>query len=568
MGDDTPLITIETQALGQTTEPPDQWRIVHSTSGQAPATVVTTIATQPTAIAPLAAVSSGIENDDLGRRFLIGSRNGRLWNYQEDDGIVSPDSGSPDPDSLMPVGWGAICAYNDASYYGRGNRLWRRYYDNTGYPVHTEIKEMASHYELRSFVVWQNRMWFLGLASGGRTSLLTSDGVTVVSVLDFPQGFQGWVLHQHYGSLYIGGEIGSGEGFEALKGQVWRYNGASLTKLWEQEGADTALSYGVRSMCSWDRFVCWGKHGLASVDSRAGLWLYDAEEDALLEGPGLEMDPAASNYVVTAVCQWNGSVAVAFQDRRTITPSTYDHPCTVGWVRKGKYRYLGDGAWLDQSFGYRPATITQKLTSSEYDANLPGVDKVVSTGLLRCKVPADTRIRVELIADGGTPVEVKTIDHDAAAPEWRIVRFNTLDAGEQIRGVTFKYTVYLENLSDLAPEAAPEVAFVGFQFRPAPDRRRQWHVRVLATDDQERLNGDSNPLATRDALTDKLTNLWLTNEALRFWAPSADGATSGTGDGIKVTIGNFTEQSYRLSSDTPEVASEVSFTLLEELESA
>lgn len=222
-----------------------------------------------------------------------------------------------------------------------------------------------------------------------------------------------------------------------------------------------------------------------------------------------------------------------------------------------------------QSFGYEPTTISRHMKSSAYNADLIGVDKVWLTGWVRCKVPADTQVRIAVAADGGAETVVATIAHDAAQTGWRNERFSVVDGSDvNIRGETLNYTVYVEHLSnlDVESEANPEVAFVGFQFRTASEKRRMWHVRVYSTDGQDRLAGTPNPLATRQAIVDKLDELWRSNDTLSYWEASADGATSGTGTPVRVTLSAFTDQPNRVSMESSEVMSETSFTLLEVLD--
>lgn len=567
-GDDTPLLTLERRRNAGYTSAPGGWRVV-STMPLAP-DIIGGLTYDPMAIAPLEADDPGGASS-LDGRFLIGCRDGRVYMYDQTAGTIAADTGAPAADVTKPVGHQALIGYNGSTYYGRGNILMRRSFNNTGTPTHTEVKTLAGVTGLRSLVVWQNRIWFLGIASGGRTALFTSDGVTAVSVIDFPPGFVGWTLHAHYGSLYVGGEIGVGTGGETIAGQVWRYNGASLTKLWEEEEPDDALQWGVRSMCSWDRFVAWGRHGSDLLGRKAGLWLYDAEEDALLEGPSMDMDAnGATHYLVTSVAEWNGSVAIAIQDQRTITAGTYDYPKLIAALRKdGQIRYTPAGTWDGQSFGYTPATVTQYVTSSTHDADLPGEDKVWQTGFIRCKLPANTQVRIAVNVDGGTGTEVTvaTITSNGDLG-WRNERFRVDDSlGEHLVGVTLNYTVYLENTDTATDSTAnPEIDFIGFQYRPLPDRRRQWYMRVLASDGQERLDGTPNPLSTRQAIVDAITLGWASNVPLLFWEASASAGSSGSGSGIRVSLSGLMEQSFRLDTNSDEVMSELSFTLLEEVD--
>lgn len=568
---DTPLIVAERHDdLSATAAPVDGYALYAALPNNANA-AVHNFAYGVRAIGP-----SGNELGSAVGQYLIGTADGRLWKYDQSTHAVTEDPASPGFGLTQfdnQIGIDCIKGYNGATFYGRGRELYRRDWGGSGNATHTLVKHLGGADELRSLIVWQNRLWFLGLSYGGRTTLYTSDGVTVVAVLELPHGFIGYSMVAHYGSLYIGGAVNITPGGQQPGSQVWRYNGFSLTKLWDADDRDEGTEgFHVMGLTSWDRFVAWSRHGTAA-DPRAGVWLYDAEEDAVLEGPTLDLDPAASTYQVTQVTTWANTLAIAVRDRRTITASTYDYPWVVAFLRRdGAMRLKENTTSVDfagQSFGYEPTVITRHMKSSAYNADLIGVNKVWLTGWVRCKVPEDTRVRIAVATDGGSETVVATITYDAAQTGWRNERFSLVDGSDvNLRGETLNYTVYVEHLDDTDVEstANPEVSFVGFQFRQAADKRRMWHVRVYSTDGQNRLDGTANPLATRDAIVAKLMELWSSNDTLSFWEASADGATSGGGADVRVTMSAFTDQPYRVSMESDEVMSETSFTLLEVLD--
>lgn len=216
------------------------------------------------------------------------------------------------------------------------------------------------------------------------------------------------------------------------------------------------------------------------------------------------------------------------------------------------------------SFGYEPATIDRSVTASAYDADLQGEDKLYLSGYIRCQVPQGAGIRVGVIADGGSEVEVANITYNGDAG-WRNVDFDIKDGtGAHIKATELQYVVHVEN-SDKAtyPTANPEVDFIALQFIAAQERRRIWYARVVATDGQERLDGSANPLATRKAIVDKLVELWRSNGTLSFWEADVYASEPADGPEVTVTVSNLTEQSWRLNDQSGEVQSEVSFSLLE-----
>lgn len=560
-GEDTPLLVCESFVGASGT-----WKVFEAKPGQANGTPVGTVSSSITCIAPLAQ-----DGGDTQGNYLLGTRNGRVYHYSQSGAVVVLDSASPPADLSKPIV--AMTAFSDSVYYGRGASLYRRSWDGSGAATHAVVKTVNNIDTWMAMTVWQNRLWLLGSASGGHCTLFVSDGVTIVPALQFPHGVIGTDLLSHYGSLYIAAVQGAARGGDAKTSQIWRYNGSSLTQLWN--GEDFGEIGDVNpTLAAHDRFVAWPMTGRVETGKRAGLWYYDAEEDAILEGPTLDMDPAAARYEITKVVAWNDTIAVSMRDVRTVSAGVIEDPICVMFVRRdGGVRFKPNPAaantgWGSQSFGYQPATITRTLKSSTFDSDLPADDKVWLSGFIRCKVPQYSQLRVEVTVDGApTPIAVKTISYDGvngADDAWRNVSFDLDNAGEDIVGTSLNYTLYFENFDvDEDSEATPEVDFVAFQFTPAPDRRRIWYVRVLAQDNQNRLDGTPNPLSTRQAIVDKLFEFWQHKGTLSFWEAEADGVEPPDGDSIRVGMSNITDQPWRLSSASTEVQSETAFSLLE-----
>lgn len=165
---------------------------------------------------------------------------------------------------------------------------------------------------------------------------------------------------------------------------------------------------------------------------------------------------------------------------------------------------------------------------------------------------------------GGEGYVVALIDSDGT-DEWRNIRFEC-HAGLTgfLKATNMAYDLRLRNVDVSArPTANPEVDFIGFQFMPAEARRRQWYMRTVCSDGQARLDGEANPLDTRAKLRDKLQELWAKNGVLAFWEASPSGDEPDDADAVLVTMSNFADQPWRVSTTSQEVVSEASFSLLE-----
>lgn len=502
----------------------------------------------------------GNEKGDSTGTLIIGYSDGTLELLEQSTGTITSAGTAPGSGG---IGFNCIAPYNGSTYYTRGRSLIRRTYSDPGV-AHTVVKHFGTVDAFTGMTVWQNRLWFMGLGAGGSTTLYVSDGVTAVAAVTFPPGFSGFCLTAHYGSLYIGGSVDHAPGGEEVAGQLWRYNGSSLTKLWDARDAESD-GEAIISITSHDRYVVWPRHGNASLGTRAGLWYYDAEEDAILEGPTLDMDPASAEYIVTGVTSWNDTVALAMLDPRLPMNRTL-----IAFVRKdGGIGFKDNPAdptdLAGTSFEYEPATITRSVTSSMNDADLPGEEKLLLSGLVRAKVPQGTRVRIGITTDSDAEVEVATITYDAGeGTGWRNVEFDLVDGtGAHLKATEVSYTVYVENTDKATyPTNTPEVDLVALRFLPAAKRRATWYVRVIASDGQDRVDGTAQPLTTRQAILDELSALWRNNEVLAYWDAST-GGTPADGDSVKVIMSNFSEQSYRLDSEGTAVRSEVGFSLME-----
>ena len=560
-GADTPLLVCERGREPGTAE--GSWRAftIRDDHDFSEVRTITEDLGEITAITPIASESSS--GAAVGA-FLLGTQGGRIyrWLPGEQFGL---DVDSPEWSGGRPIGRNAMIGFNGAVYYGRSGALWRRV---SG--THTTVKALSNVDRLAGFCVWQNRLWFLGSAAGGRSYLFTSDGVTVAQVLEFPHGLSADSMCAHYGSLYIGAQMDKTPGDTlSTTGQVWRYNGSSLQKIWDGKLVNEE-AYGVESIVSWDRFVAWPKDGFGSGDKKAGVWLYDAEEDAILEGPCMDMDPAATRYKVTSLGVWNGSLVAGFKDMRTVDGAV--NPSWVAYVRRDGMFHMGYSSGRPptspndgHSFRYQPSWREGFVESSSYDADLAAEKKLWLTGRVKAKIPTDCQLVVELVPDEGSPVEVAAFTGTSATPAWETYTFTCDDSsGKHLQSTEMAYRLTLRHpVTQAALAQGPEVDHVSFQFMPAASRRRQWYMRIVCSDNQDTLAGTANTLDTRKKLVDKLKDLWLSNGVLAFWEGPQDGTTPSDADAIKVTLSNFSDQPWRLSSTSDEVMSETSFSLLE-----
>lgn len=565
-GADTPLYLVENNDLlrldgtNGTTTPPSGWALYKWNPATSTASVEHYFAAMPSSMARL--------NDAGGSQLFlaVGSISGHFWTVN-----TSPFSVTLETTHTARIE--GITAYGDALYYGVGPALYKRTYTvGAGTITHSKVKDIPNATQVRGLAVWNNRLWFASVGTGNRSVVHVSDGVTTTAAFSFPHDFQVRDMVVHYGALYIVGETAAALGSSGNVGQVWKYNGASLTKVHEEGTGRDGRYYSIWGACSYDRYLVWGKPGFPTG---AGLMFYDAEVDAIVQGPTLTgFDPSATFVWAPVVIQYNNTVVASFYDSfdyGLVGGVEVDRPTLAAyWNRdagKTNDTMTGWGDLKGRSFQYAVANAgakEQTVLSSSFDGDVPGEQKSWLVGRVHCKVPQNTEVKVYVLLDeSSTETLVKTITYDAAKPNFSTHVFPLKDAdGTYMSSTTIRYKLVLRhtNRTDSASTANPEVDTMEVDYMPKPRKRRQWRDRVVCADTQKRLDGTNNPLNTTALLKQKLEDLFSNQEPILLW-PSR--STAGAPEaGVEVMITEWSEQPSRVESDgTAEIAEvQVTFT--------
>lgn len=564
-GADTPLYMAENNVLGRldgvngTTTPDGGFAVQEWNPTTGATTVKQNVPSQVTSMARLN------DQGDAQLYIAIGCGGGQFYRLYTPTNTLTLETTN--------TGWSVegITAYGDAMYYGSGPALWKRTYTASTGVVHSKVKEIPSSSQVRGLCVWNNRLWFASVATGNRSTVHVSDGVTTTSAFSFGQDFNIRNMVAHYGSLYIVGDTAAALGNGGNVGQVWKYNGSSLTKIYEEGDARDGKSHWIWDACSYDRYLVWGKSGFPDG---AGLMFYDAEVDAIVEGPTLVgADPSATNVWVSSVLQYNNTIVASFYDTKDYglvgSPAVeVDGPTMVAyWNRDGGKTNDDVTGYQDRSFrytGFNAGAKEQTVLSSSFDGDVPGEQKSWLVGRVHCKVPQNTEVKVYVLMDeSSTETLVKTITYDAAKPNFSTHVFPLKDAdGTYMSGTTIRYKLVLRHTdrTDETSTANPEVDTVEVDYMPKPRKRRQWRDRIVCADAQKRLDGTNNPLNTTALLKQKLEDLFSNQEPILLW-PSR--STAGAPEaGIEALITEWSEQPSRVESDgTAEIAEvQVTFT--------
>jgi len=509
------------------------------------------------------AMTRSFDPRGTGEAFIaIGTGAGQFWRYDIGPGTFT----------LERTGSGievdSIVQYGDALYYGAGASLWKRTHDGTTL-AHTEVKKINGVITVRGGVVWNNRLWFCGVATGGLCQLFVSDGVTVTPALTMPEAFELRAMVVHYGSLYLVGDHSASAAAGSYVGQVWRYSGSSLTKIYEEGTGADAEQHVFWDAASFGKYLAWGKPGVTSTGKAPGVTLYDAEADAIIDGPTIEQDAASGLVAPGSVSVWNNTLVATFHDYRTYTGAIIG-PVVAAYVKLGDQVRSTFSGLSGLSFEGQSPTLQRTLLSSRFDGDIPGEKKVWLTGRLRVKLPdANSSVLVYALLDEGTTEQLlATINYDAATPGWRTVTFPMKVGGLYLRSTAIQYKLYLRNTDsgNTNSTANPEVDSVEIDYMPSPKKRRSWRARVSATDGQLRLDGTANPLNNTSLLVDQLETLFFEQEPVLFWDAGTTGGVPG-GAGTEVFMTDFLAQPYRVESADTTTAADCSFGLTEIVQS-
>ena len=535
-------------------------------------------------------------NFQLGTMLAIGLGDGTLWQYNANGNIYVQDTAIPANTSVRALAslnktlYACIVETNVTSLYKRtviaGVKTW------------TKVAGLTQINTIQDMIVWNGRLWILGVTPGDDTLVYSSDGASVVEGF-WIHNFNGQRLQEHYGQLYIGGSTNTVLDDNATTQQRWariyRYNGASLTKLHDAtKGVVAGSGFGdlFGDFCSWGKYLAW-THNYSLMDQTdnkvdvahtryPGVTLYDAEADAIHAGPSLPTDPGgAATYLVyaQAVHPIGDSLMVAFYDSRDYSGLGGPiYPVSIARLRTFGYgRNIGFNYSTTFSFGkQQDSDIVQETFSSRYDASLPDEPKTFLVAVVRCRISVPGSISFSGTVDDGADVVGFSIPYDSGDTGWRTYRVGLLSAYsyEYVNGNSIAWNITTTDTETTNNSSHRiEVDSVSLQYTLSPQPRRTWRYRTYLGAGQGRLpraDGSvvANPLTTVAALKAKLYSYWSSGRPFYMkLEPSAAGVEAADpkppGDDVLVMLTDYSYQSYRITDQGPGVEGEMSLTLTE-----
>jgi hypothetical protein len=494
-----------------------------------------------------------------------------------------------------------MVSFNDALYYGQGTKLRKRKpappYGVLG--THTTVKDFKSAFRVQGLCVWNNRLWFTVYFPGNRTSVFVSDGNNVSHAFDVPVEFVPARVIAHYGSLYVVGSKVSARGWSDGIAQVYKYTGSSLSLLWQASDGFYGFPQWTYGVTTLGPYLYWSINGYKQDPEQnplgapqACIMGYDPEHDAIFQGPTMEFPPqmppavaGTQNGTIQApnVCAFDGGLVAHFIDYSEYPTQSAGPPTHV--IVKTRFdrdlfnfprhkmdwdgRNGTDLRVTDYSFGQVAAGThvrSEWIRTSRYhgEDDVATENKTWLSAKLRVRLKGQhSRVRVSAFLDESTTeIDCGTVAYDSSDEGWRTAVLPLKVNDEYLQSCVIQFKVYVENFDpDPNSIANPEVDTMDVEWVPKPTLRRSWRFLVVASDDQERLNGDANPLTTGSAIADKLQEIWAARKPVKFWEANPGGGTSGTA--VEVLLHEFSEQSFRLESTDDQVARWISVTFNE-----
>lgn len=538
-----------------------------------------------------------VMSDNFAANFMIVTTSTHMYMLNESSGIVgaivledtgAPLTGTQGYEYSQNTGVG----FQDGFFYAHGNRLMKR----VGLPpygvvgTHTVVKNFMTAKSIRGMTVWNNRVYFGVQYPSGAASIFVSDGATTVKAFDFPHTFVISRIVTVAGSLYINGMQFTGLGNQPgatgtpnLIQQVWRYDGVSLKKLWQEGHFDDGANHWFSDLCVYEGMVVWGSQGTATSGNQTGvfknnfacLMFYDPVADAIVPGPGLGVDAANTNGLwITALANWNSTIALTMKDE-TNYGTALNGPYMVATMR-GEDQVRHDFRWPmagDVVQFQDPGSQNRVLSlfTSEYhgDDDVANVKKCWLSLKLRVKFTgshAKLDILIRNGIDAATTYTVSTALTDDGSHDWQDIVVPLKTDGTHYfisRKLQIQFQVYNTDTGVNDSTDQCWIDDMAVQYTLAPTKIRQWQIRIPLSNAQLRLDGSANTMTTSALLQAQTENMFFVGSPIKFWPPTSTPGVPSAGGYVEAIITDWRASQSRLESTDTQAVGSVAMTVVE-----
>lgn len=536
-------------------------------------------------------ILSAAQSDNYAAGVTICCTATKFYQYVDSSQALIQDTNAPNIASLEYT-WDTGVNYGNAFFYGYGNRLYKRVplapYGVLG--THTLVHTINSAKYVQSMTTWNNRIYFGVFYPTGKAAVFVSDGATTVKAFDFPHTFWPRRMLSVAGSLYILGMQPSGTQGNNIVQQLWRYDGTSLKKVW-QEGhlEDGALHY-ASDLIQWNGMVVWACQGTRTSGSQTGvpgnnfacLMFYDPVNDAIVPGPGLDVagSNTSGNLWITDLCEWNNTIAATFKDDTNYASASIDHPVMVASVRPQDFT-RHDLRWPESGPVGQfqdPASTNRyaRLNTSEFHGqdDVANVPKTWLSLKLRVKFTS-TVAKMDIAVQNGTDalssLTIASGLTDDGSHDWQDIVV-PIKKGDNSYFTSKKlqvlYVLYNADIGQPDSQQNTWIDDASVQYVLSPTKTRQWTIRIPITEAQLTLAGATNSLGTSALLEQKLQDLYFAGKPVKFWPPTTSSSNPGTSGSVEVLIQSAIFSEARLASDETGIVGSVALTLVENVTNA
>lgn len=442
------------------------------------------------------------------------------------DGSIEYWNGSAWTVIAEPTGNAGVPAAALANFRGRlyacfGRKIWRLKTDNT-WDGSTVFFDAAG---VTKFVDSAYHLGFLYfLSENGH--VVRTDGNVTFDIWQWDGHVTGTGLVSYDGRLFVGtyeftDSVGVGEGV------IYQFSGAAVTEIKRWGRVGRATSPGRFTVAH--RKLFYGASDLLgfSVDKTGfGIAVYVAAEDShaifasnrdnvtypdsLGAGRSWQVDDVVyfQGYLYSSV-RGHG-----FFKTRLQTRDVSRYVATYDTTAAGAAAHADNGGWL---------------TSSDFDAGTPGLQKLWRRIVVHCDLPTvNQSVRVSYSLDGGeTWVVAGTVSKETAA-----TRYAKAFYLENVRSNRLKYKLQLDSTDGTR---TPQVRGVVVSYLPQPEPNWQWSFTIMLADKIELLDGSEGTFDV-NAITQYLENAFRAQDLLFFqdvdqskWVMDQDGITERSG---------------------------------------